>query len=170
MRRVLIVGRSGGGKSTLARRLGAATGLPVIHLDRLFWKPGWVVSTTGELQARLDPLLAGEGWITDGNYLGTIGSRLPYADTVVLVRMPLWICLWRIARRTLTQWGRVRPDMGEGCPERFDLEFLRYVWNFDRDRMPGVEAALADFAGELVVLDSPRAMEAWIRSIERGQG
>ncbi len=138
MRRVCIIGPCGAGKSTLAIELGKRTGLPVVHMDRLHWKPGWVESSPVELVTRLERVLAGEAWIIDGNYGGTMAMRLARADTVIFLDYPPRIYRWRVLKRIVRGYGRTRPDMTEGCPERFSPEFLRYVWRFHRDSRPSI--------------------------------
>ena len=146
MHRIVILGCSGTGKSTLARKLGEKLGLPVIHLDSLFWRPGWVEAETDVFRARLIDALSSGRWVTDGNYLTKTGDlRLGDADLILWIDQPVWLRLFRIIRRTVTQLGRPRADMGEGCPERLDsafIEFLRWVWDFDRVSRPRFEAAL----------------------------
>ena len=77
MRRVMVVGQPGSGKSTLARALGAATGLPVVHLDRLHWMAGWTERPRAERDRLMAEAEAGERWIIEGNYSapGSRGSR-----------------------------------------------------------------------------------------------
>lgn len=153
MRRVLILGCSGSGKSTLARRLGEITGLPVIHLDAEFWKPGWVETPDGEFAARVESLAAGERWIMDGFHRVCLEPRLRAADTIVFFDLPRRTCLFRVAMRRRRHRGRTRSDMTPGCPEKIDLEFLRYIWTFNRDVRPAVlEAIRAHAAGRAVHL------------------
>jgi adenylate kinase family enzyme len=130
MQRILIVGSGGAGKSTLARILGAILGIEVIHLDTLFWKPGWIESEKAEWEATVRAAIARESWIMDGNFSGTLSERLEACDTVIFLDLPRTVCLWRILKRVRQYYGRVRPDLPEGCPERFDFEFMAWVWNF----------------------------------------
>ncbi|HUD51995.1 topology modulation protein [Parvibaculum sp.] len=143
MRRILVIGGSGGGKSTLARALGVKLDLPVIHLDQHWWKPGWVASDREDFRRRVAALVTGDRWIIDGNYSNTVDLRMPRADTIVWVDQPRRICLWRALRRAVTQWGKVRPDLVPGCPEKFDLEFARYIWNFKKKNNPVIHANIA---------------------------
>lgn len=143
MKRILVIGCSGGGKSTLARKLGERLSLPVVHLDVLFWKPGWVESSYEEFRPKIAAAVAEDRWIIDGNFSRTFDIRLPRAGTIVWVDQPRRVCLWRAFRRTLTQFGRNRADLAPGCPEKFDLQFYRFIWNFKRTHDAMMEEALA---------------------------
>jgi adenylate kinase family enzyme len=114
-RRVVVTGLAGAGKSTFSRALSAKTGLPLIHLDVHFWKPGWVEPSEGEWRATQQALLAGDAWIADGNYHATLDLRLQHADTVVFLDTPWWVC----ARRAFIR-GIRRPagtQMPDGCED-----------------------------------------------------
>jgi adenylate kinase family enzyme len=143
MNRVLIIGISGAGKSTFGALLAARTGLPLIHLDREFWQPGWRIMPRDRWRAKVAELVSGDRWIVEGNYSATLDIRLPRADTVLWFDYPRRVALARIAKRIATTYGRVRSDMGAGCPEKLDLEFLRWVWNFPRQSRPLIADALA---------------------------
>jgi adenylate kinase family enzyme len=112
--RVLVTGMAGSGKSTFSRSLAAKTGLPVIHLDLHFWKPGWVAPSEREWREKQGGLLASDAWIADGNYDETLDLRLQRADTVVFLDTPWWVC----AGRTLLR-GLRKPigEMPEGCDD-----------------------------------------------------
>ncbi len=157
MRRLLVLGCPGAGKSTLALALGERLSLPVVHLDRLWWKSGWVNRTEGEFDALLDAVFQGEGWVMDGNYLRTLPRRLERCDAVILLDYPRRLCLLRALRRILTWRGRTRPDMAAGCPERLDAGFIRWIWDFHRTQRPQVLELLNRWEGEKHVFRSPRA-------------
>ncbi|HZZ35571.1 MAG TPA: hypothetical protein VFE03_07585 [Caulobacteraceae bacterium] len=168
MRRIAIIGRSGGGKSSLARRLGAKLATPVIHLDVLFWLPGWKESEAEPFRQRLAAALNAETWITDGNFTGIAADlHLAGADTIVWVDQPRMVCLWRAFARAVRERGRNRADMAEGCDEKIDLPFLAYIWNWDRDTRPRVEAALAHHGGaaRLLRLTSDAQIEAFLATL-----
>lgn len=140
MRRVLVVGSGGSGKSTFADALGRSTGLPVVHLDRHFWQPGWVPTPRDEWAAMQRAMVAEDEWILDGNYSGTIDVRLARADTVILLDLGRWRCLWRMLTRTLRQLGK--EVTAPGCPDRFEWEFTRWVWSYPRRSRPRILAAI----------------------------
>jgi adenylate kinase family enzyme len=165
MHRVLIVGPCGAGKSTLARNLGQRLGLPVYHLDQLNWHPGWVEGTKDELRAKVADITAGERWLIDGTYGGTLIERLPRADTVIYLDYPVRLCVTRLLRRIWTWRGRSRPDMPDNCPERFDLAFLWYVIRWNAGPGPRLEARLRGHPEKIIRLRSPAALDAWLVTI-----
>ena len=145
MRRIAIVGCSGGGKSTLAIALGERLGLPVIHLDVLFWRPGWVQSEPAPFRARVAQALAGEAWISEGNFItGMADLRFARADTIIWIEQPRLRCLWRAVARVVKHRRKPRADMASGCRERFDLPFYRYIWNWNAQARPRMDAAIAE--------------------------
>ncbi|MGC1214309.1 MAG: AAA family ATPase [Micromonospora sp.] len=143
MQRILVVGSPGAGKSTLARAVARRLDLPLIHLDRHYWGPGWVASDEARFRAEVAGLADRPAWVMDGNYGSTLDLRLPRADVLVLCDPPRLVCLARVLRRHWANRATRRPDLPDGCPEQIDLEFLRYVWHFPRRSRPRVIAALA---------------------------
>lgn len=142
MQRIVILGNSGSGKSTLARALGRRLGLPVVHLDALFWEPGWVEPDAEQFRERVLDAVAGDAWVCEGNYARrTFDLRLSRADLVVWLDTPRLTCLLRVIIRSLMR--RPRPDLAAGCSEKLDREFLtflKFVWQFDHGYRPGIEA------------------------------
>ena len=168
MRRVLIIGPCGSGKSTLARDLAPRLGLPLVHMDQLGWQAGWVETDKAEMAARLADVVAQDEWLIEGNYGSVLAPRLARADTVIYLDFPIRLCLWRLMRRIVTHRGRSRPDMPEGCPERFDAAFFWYVLNWNSGPRVRTEAKLVGYAGNLVRLRNPGALAAWLRDLDRG--
>ena len=167
MERILIIGCGGAGKSTLARQLGEKTGLPVVHLDQLFWHPGWVESTKDEIDAKIMEELGKSRWIMDGNYNRTLPLRLEKCDTVIYLDFSRFACLFGVLKRVLTTYGTVRPDMAEGCPERFDFGFLKWVWNFNKSKRESYYRLLNETDGiEKIVLKNRRMVKRFLKSLE----
>jgi adenylate kinase family enzyme len=166
MKRILLIGSGGAGKSTLAQKLGEKLKLPVLHLDRMFWKPGWVEPDREKFKRDQLVWLKKKRWIIDGNYGGTQELRIKYADTVILLALSRWTCIARVLKRYLQHQGRSRPDMTPGCPERLDLEYLSWVWHYPKR---GGKVAL-ERVGKLrknqkaVILRSPAEVERFLTS------
>jgi len=122
IRKALIIGSPGSGKSTFGRKLAQKTGLPLVHLDKLYWRGDWDHLTREEFDAVLQVELDKQEWIIDGNFNRTLPHRLQYCDTVFFFDLPSVTCLWGITKRVFTHYGKVRPDMGGNCQERFDRQ------------------------------------------------
>ena len=167
MRRVLVIGSGGAGKSTVARQIGERTGLPVVHLDALYWRPGWVPTPPPAWRQAVQALVAGDAWVMDGNYGGTLDVRLAACDTVVFLDLPRTLCVARVLRRRVLYAGRSRPDVAPGCPERLTWEFLRWVWSYPRRRRPAVLRRLAAVSTDrtVVVLRSRQAVEGFLSGL-----
>ena len=166
MERIIIIGCGGSGKSTLAQQLGQKLNLPVVHLDKLFWHPGWVESSKEEIDGKIMEAVAAPQWIMDGNYNRTLPKRLEYCDTVIYLDFSRFACLMGVAKRVLTTYGKVRPDMGEGCPERIDFEFLKWVWNFNKTKRLHYYEILSGLEGKQVhILKNRRAVKKFLKSI-----
>ncbi|MFB9267369.1 DNA topology modulation protein [Bradyrhizobium erythrophlei] len=146
MQRVLVMGSSGSGKSTFARRLSDITGIPTVSIDAIFWKPGWIESETEEFRSRMTEAALQPKWIMDGNYTRTGAGELrrELSDTIIWFDLPRAACMLGILGRIARTYGRVRPEMAEGCPEKIDLEFFRYVWTYRQQQRPKL---LAYFEG-----------------------
>lgn len=166
MERILIIGCGGAGKSTLARQLGDKLNIPVVHLDKLFWKPGWVEIPKDEFDALIRQEMAEEKWIMDGNFNRTLPERIARCDTVIYLDFSRFACLLGIIKRVLTTYGKVRPDMGEGCPERIDWEFLKWVWNFNKNKREGNYKLLCEAQhAEIIVLKKRKEVKAFLEQV-----
>jgi|SaaInlStandDraft_3_1057020.scaffolds.fasta_scaffold128649_1 adenylate kinase family enzyme len=161
--RIVIVGCSGGGKSTLARALAVRTGLPLYHLDQEYWLPGWRMPDRDDWNAKHAALLKRPRWIIEGTYASNLSERAALADVVVFLDLPRWRCLFRVLRRVVMSYGKVRPDMAPGCPEQFDASFIRYVWTFKRQKIPQIEAAINGY--NVVRFSSQKAAYAWLETV-----
>ena len=157
MKRLAIIGSSGAGKSTLAIALGEKLSLPVIHLDSYFWQTGWIETLSSDWIEIQKELIKRNCWVIDGNYSSTMDTRLEVADTIIWLDFNHYLCLWRVIKRYWQYAGRVRPDMAAGCPEKLDLEFVQYVWNFPNLHRPKILARLAKYRNskQIIILQNP---------------
>jgi adenylate kinase family enzyme len=145
MKRVVVTGPVGAGKSRLAGELGRRLGIRVVHLDTLFWKPGWVATPPDRFEAVQRRELAADEWVVDAQFDDMLRDWLHSADTVVFVDASPLRCLWRVSRR------RLSPERGMGTPagakpapvHRALLKFLRNQWRYRRSVRRELLAELA---------------------------
>jgi adenylate kinase family enzyme len=169
VKKVLVIGSPGSGKSVFSSRLGKITGLPVIHLDRLYWRPGWIEPTKDIWRPQLEGLLSRDSWIIDGNYSGTMDVRLEHCDTVIFLDLPRHLCTWRVFKRFLDhRGGQSRADMADGCPEKLDLAFLRWTWRYPERSRPSVMQRLERLNGKITIvrLRINREVDDFLLSLE----
>lgn len=168
MRRVLVIGSGGAGKTTFARILADRTGLPLVHLDAEHWRPGWVAPPDREWNATVDRLIGRPEWIMDGNYGGTLPQRLEACDTVIFLDRGRLTCLWRVFRRWATYRGSTRPDLPEGCPEQLTLDFLRWIWGYPKRRRGPILERLSQLRADqrAVVLRSEAEIARFLRRLK----
>lgn len=142
MRRVMIIGSNGAGKSTFSFRLAKVTRLPLVHIDKIYWRGCWEVTPRDEFVRIMEEKVQGEEWIIEGNNLSTIGQRLQYADTVFWFEFPPLLCVLNVIKRELKHHKRVRPDMPDECVSRIDLPWLKTVWQFNKKNRDRIRQAL----------------------------
>jgi adenylate kinase family enzyme len=167
VKRILIIGSGGAGKTTFAKALASRTGLPLTHLDQLFWHPGWVPTPDEEWDRIVAELIARDSWIMDGNYGRTLPGRLEAADTVIFLDLPRLVCMSRIFKRRLRNFGRIRPDSAPGCPERISWEFVRWVWTYRSRRRPGIMKRLDALRStkRIIILKSDREVRQFLENV-----
>ncbi len=127
--KISVLGYSGSGKSTLARLLGEKYCADVLHFDAIHWLPGWQMNTPEEKLRLTEEFLNTHGsWVIDGNYTKyCLERRMSESDKIVFLLFNRFSCLLRVIKRYFTYKGSSRPDMGAGCDEKLDLEFIKWV-------------------------------------------
>ena len=167
MRRILVIGPGGAGKTVFSKSLGQVLNLPVVHLDSLYWHPGWRPTPPEEWDRLVDGITHGPSWILDGNYGRTLERRLAKADSIFFLDLPRLLCIWRVLRRRVAYSGGSRPSVTEGCPERVTWEFIRWIWTFRKRKRPGIHALLREVETEKVVtvLRSPTEVRAYLAGL-----
>jgi adenylate kinase family enzyme len=161
MKKIVLIGSGGSGKSTLARQLGEKLKIKVYHLDALFWKPNWVGVPKDEQRKVQTDLVKKEEWIIDGNYGGTMEIRLNAADTIIFLDIQRTICVYRAFKRMLQYRNKTRPDMGNGNKERFDLDFLKWIWDYPKTKRPNILKRLEQLSEDkqVIILKSPKEVQ-----------
>jgi len=170
MKKIVIIGSGGSGKSTLAKNLGTILNLPVYHLDYYYWKPDWVPTEEYEWDNFVEMLAKKDEWIIDGNYRRTMDVRLREADTIIFLDYPTHLSLYRAVKRRVQYNGRTRPDMGYGCTERIDYQFLKWIWNFRRENRPEILEKLNELKNkkQIYIFTSPNQVNDFIYRLREG--
>ncbi|MDA3815169.1 MAG: hypothetical protein PF549_02275 [Patescibacteria group bacterium] len=164
MKRILIIGSCGAGKSTLAKKLHEILGIEIIHLDQHYWKPNWTRTETEEWEKKVEKLLEKEEWIMDGNYRSTMGLRIPHADTIIWLGFSPIVCFYRILKRRLKN---KRIDELAGCKERVTFELLRWVlWKFPRENKKDILKKIEEVKDEkdVFILKSNQEVENFLKN------
>lgn len=168
MKRIMVIGCCGAGKSTLSKKLNSITNIELFHLDQYYWKPGWEETKAEDWQKIVKEIAQKDKWIIDGNYRGTMDLRLERADTIIYLNYSTLICLWRITKRILKYRGQVRPDMPEGCKERFDLEFYLFVSTFNLKRRNKIIEKLDTIKPhkEIIIIRNDKMLIQYLTNLE----
>lgn len=168
--KIALVGYSGSGKSTMSRKLAALFGCPVLHLDTVQFTPGWHERPRDEARAMVAAFLdQNASWVIDGNYPSFHRERrLAEADLIVFFNFPRLVCLWQAGWRYLRYRGRTREDMAEGCPEKMDWEFVRWLlWDGrSPSRRHDLIQALSPHKHKCVTLRSRRQANYFLLQVE----
>ena len=162
--KIAILGHAGSGKSTLARQLGEKYDLPVLHFDSIHFLPGWVETDRPYKREKVNAFLDEnpDGWVMDGNYFKICAERrFAEADHILYLDFPRWVCLPRVYKRLFTYRGKTRPDMGEGCDEKVDWAFLKWVlWDGRNPKKRAeFEAVAQQYPDKFQRFTSPRQLE-----------
>lgn len=159
--RILILGCPGSGKSTFGRALHEKTGLPLIHLDNVWWRADGSHISRDEFDRALEKLLRGESWIMDGHYSRTVEVRLQACDTVIFLDYPEAVCMAGIVARV----GQNRPDM-PWTEDTLDPELVAMVRNYRRDNRPVLHALLEKYPDKQAVIFTSRAeADRWLSEL-----
>ena len=168
MKKILIIGGNGSGKTTFAKELSKKTKLPLIHLDSLYWRDNWEHVTREEFDSQLLRELVKDEWIIDGNMKRTLPLRLKYCDTVIMFDFPRIRCLWGAIKRTATNYGKSRDDMGGYCPEKFSPDFYKSIWHGNRAMMKGFYSAVEnEKTVEVVIFKCRNDAEKFLEGIDK---
>jgi adenylate kinase family enzyme len=168
LQKICIIGSGGAGKTTLSLKLGSILNLPVHHLDRLFWKPGWVESKKSEFEKATRNLVKNENWIIEGNFNSTFHIRFEAADTIIFLDYKRNVCISHALKRYFLYKGKTRPDLAEGCPETLDYQYYKWIWNFPKYYRPGVLKVLdlVKDTRNVIILKDVKETERFLQGLE----
>lgn len=168
MKRILIIGNVGSGKTTFARKLAGKTKLPLVHLDKLYWRGNWEHAGQEEFDGILQKELERSEWIMDGNFSRTLPHRIKYCDTVFYFDLPVAVCLAGITGRIFQNYGKTREDMGGSCPEYFDrhkISLYQGALTFNRRHRRDYYELLSKAEGvEVIVFRNRRQADRYLRA------
>jgi adenylate kinase family enzyme len=164
---IMIVGCGGSGKSTLAKMLSERMGLPVIHMDHLYWESGWRKREQDEINKLVAKAIADDGWIFEGNNSQSFFLRVPSTDLIIWLDFPRYLCIWRVLKRLLQFYGRQRPDLPQGCYDRVSWEFLKWVWHYKKNSRPRIEKLFHETRNKVqqIHIKSPQEVDQQVEAI-----
>ena len=160
--RVLIVGCGGAGKSTLAVEMGKRFGLPVVHLDKLWWLPNWQTRAEQEFDELLKNELVKDEWIIEGNFRRTFKTRLNYAVLCIFLDYDTELCIQSVCERAERYKGVTRPDMTDGCIEQVDDEFKNWIITFKENVRPSMLSELENGSTPYIIFRTRAATANWL--------
>ena len=172
--KIMIIGYSGAGKSTLAKRISERFGIPCLHLDTVHWLPGWVEREDEDARPIVSAFMeAHDSWVIDGNYRKLEHERrLREADRIVFLDYPRRVCFLRAWYRARTHRGKVRESITEGCEEKFDKEFRRWILRDSRTETSRsrYDSYQRQYPEKFTRCRNDRQTEAFFRALERDYG
>lgn len=162
MRKIIVIGSPGAGKSYFSKQLAVLLNKPLFHLDSIYWREDKTHIESEELVEKLHEIMSKEEWIIDGNYNRTMDLRVSGADTVIYMEYPVEVCLQGISERV----GKKRDDI-PWVEEGVDPEFEQFVRNFKTDSVPKIEAVLQKYPDKNIIrLHNREDADALLRSMQ----
>lgn len=170
MKRILIIGCNASGKTTMARKLSEKLNLPLIHLDKLYWRDNWTHATDEEFDELLLEELKKDEWIIEGNIKRTLPKRLKYCDTVIYLDFPSFVCVLNAIKRLIQSHNKSRPDMGGKCVEKFNLKGLKFInsiWSFNtKNRKDYYRMIKEENQVEVMILKNRKQVNEYLKNMD----
>ena len=167
--KIAIVGYSGSGKSTLARKLAELYQIDVLHFDTIQFLPDWVIRSEDEKKKKTKVFLdTHDSWVIDGNYSKLFYERrMAEADVIILLLFNRFSCLYRAYRRYKQYKNETRPDMAEGCNEKFDPEFAKWIlWGGRTKRArERYRSVISKYKKKAIVIKNQKELDRYIQSL-----
>ena len=169
--KITILGYSGSGKSTIARKLGEFYNIPVLHIDTVYWIKNWQVRDYDDQLHIVDNFMnTNRSWVIDGNYRKIYQERrIEEADLIILMLFNRFSCLYRALKRYFKYRNKTRPDMGNGCNEKIDWNFVKWIL-FDgrtKDKKCHYKCIENEYKDKCVVIKNQRQLDKFTRTVEK---
>ncbi|QVK17983.1 hypothetical protein KHQ81_14325 [Mycoplasmatota bacterium] len=169
MNKILILGSSGSGKSTLANRLGKTFNIEVLHLDIIFWEENWKICNKLVYLTELEEWLQKKQYIIDGNhnYGDSLKTRIVNADTIIFLNYNRMVCLYGAIKRYFKYKNKTRPSMKQGCDEKIDFEFVKYIlWDYPKKKKKLIFPLIEnEFKGQCHQFKTRKALNKFIKKL-----
>lgn len=167
--KILVIGSAGSGKTTFSKLLGEKLNLPIIHLDKEYWKAGWVEPSHEEWAEKLENLLLNDKWIMDGNYASTLELRVEKADMIIFLDYNRFVCVNGVLKRVFKNRKKQRDDLPDGCLDKLDFKFLKWVWDFPKKYRPRIIEILNTSNKKIITLKTRKEAMAYLEKINNEQ-
>ena len=165
MKRIMVLGAPGAGKTVFSTKLGRALNIPVYHLDALMWNPKWREKPLREMETIQEEILSDDCWIIDGYYHKIAGRRFAMADTVIILDIPRLACLLRSLWRSM---AKDRSDIAPGCGNKMDRGFFKYIWNYKDRQLKEIYKKAMSCEANVIVLKSSGEIGAFLTAVRNG--
>ena len=166
-KKIIVVGNAGSGKTTFATRLSKILGLPLIHLDKEYWLPGWRETPREDWLNKHKKIIEQDEWVIDGTYGVVLKERFLEADAVMFMDVSRPRCYINLIKRRLKYAQTDRPDMPEDCPEFIRPDQLKKIWHFPNANRNRIMSYMTRYPrGEMHTFYSVSAANEWLDKLE----
>ncbi|MEX5962408.1 hypothetical protein [Mammaliicoccus sciuri] len=167
MKKIVILGSSGSGKSYLSKKLSKELNIEVYHLDNLMRKSDWSPFSYNEKYRIQELILENDSWIIEGNYTNILDKSFEEADTIIFLNINKFKCIFNVIKRTITYRNKDRSDKPTKSIDKFSLHLLKWTWDFDKNEKPLILKKVQRFSKmkQIIILKSTKNTNNFIKGI-----